>query len=209
MGKNFWNKRSTWPWACVCFHNTVGVKLHSQQPGQRFVWDLRSTCWNWVKDRLPKLGAGGPCLEHCGEHRPPDPRKPFRPAAFPSSPHFWSVITRATASRLSVLCETRPGNDAITRGVKQNKTTTTRRRNNQPYGPASIQKPSWHRSRRQQDVTPLWSANRSSWTNVTPETQLRCKMDGGLRKADSNSPWTCSQPLAPRWVPAVIHHRRT
>lgn len=48
VGKNFWNKRSTWPWACVCFHSTVGVRLHSQQPGQRFVWDFQKCMLEFV-----------------------------------------------------------------------------------------------------------------------------------------------------------------
>lgn len=36
VGKDFLNKRSTWPWTCVCFPKTVGLKLPSQQPGQGF-----------------------------------------------------------------------------------------------------------------------------------------------------------------------------
>lgn len=57
-------------------------------------------------------------------------------------------------------------------------------------------------------VTQLWKCRPFSWTDVTLETPLRCKMEGGLSKTDINLQWTCSQHPAPLWITAFVHHSR-
>lgn len=46
VGKNYWDKRSTWPWACVCFHNTVGVKASFTGSPVRDLFGVSKEHWN-------------------------------------------------------------------------------------------------------------------------------------------------------------------